>query len=66
MSRLDDIEQAAARLSPTEKQEILLFLAASLRDSRRAVPEPRQFTREQLSAWLNEDEADLQWLREQR
>ncbi len=64
MSTLAEIEVAAEALSPEEKQELLLFLAVRLREGR-TLPEPRDFTREQMDAWIAEDEADMEsFLRE--
>ncbi len=63
MSRLSEIEAVIDSLSLAEKQEMLLFLAARLRRERRSVPGPRSFTREQLGAWIAEDETDLERLR---
>jgi hypothetical protein len=59
MTKLSEIEAAAQALSPTEKQELLLFLAASLRNSRRSAPEPRWFVRQELAQWIKEDEAAM-------
>jgi hypothetical protein len=64
MSTLAEIEAAAARLLPEEKQELLLFLAAQLRAEKAELPAPRKFSREEMGAWIAEDEADLQRLRE--
>jgi hypothetical protein len=64
MTNLTEIEVAAESLSPADKQELLLFLAASLRSARRQAPEPRLFVREQLAAWIEEDEADMQRFRD--
>ncbi len=47
-------------LPPQEKQELILFLAARLRATGARLPEPRQFSREQVESWIAEDEADLQ------
>lgn len=63
MSRLSEIEAVIDSLSLVEKQELLLFLAACLRRGRRSVPGTRSFTREQLGAWMAEDEGDLERLR---
>ena len=65
MSSLAEIEQAAAALSPQQKQELMLFLGARLRVERMGLPEPRQFAREQVQSWVAEDEADLKYFREQ-
>ena len=43
--------------------ELLLFLATCLRRERQSMPPPRRFTREQMGAWIAEDEADLERLR---
>jgi hypothetical protein len=64
MTNLTEIEAAAGSLSPADKQQLLLFLAASLRNSRRQTPEPRLFVREQLAAWIDEDDADMRRFRE--
>jgi len=65
MSSLAEIEQAAAALSPQQQQELMLFLGARLRAERAGLPEPRQFSREQVRSWVAEDEADLKRFREQ-
>ncbi len=64
VSTLDEIEAAADKLLPEEKQELLLFLATRLRAERGAMPGPRKFTREEMEAWIAEDEADMRRLRE--
>ena len=63
MSTLVEIENATEKLSVMEKEELLLFLAKRLRDERQNIPSPRRFGREQVDAWIAEDEADLQRLR---
>ena len=64
MSTLAEIEAAADQLLPEEKQELLLFLATRLRAERGALPEPRKFAKEEMEAWIAEDEADMRRLRE--
>ena len=59
MSTLAEIEQAAAKLSPEDKQELLFFLATRLRNDGATLPEPRQFSPAQVAAWIAEDEADM-------
>ncbi len=66
MSTLAEIEAAADALPPKEKQELMLFLAARLRADGAELPEPRQFSREQMAAWITEDEADLRRFREEK
>ena len=65
MSTLAEIEAAAEALPAEEKQELLLFLATRLRAERARSPEPRKFTREQMAAWIAEDEEDMRRLREE-
>jgi hypothetical protein len=64
MSNLAEIEAAADALPPEQKQELLLFLAARLRAQGARMPEPRKFSREQVTAWIAQDEADMQRFRE--
>jgi hypothetical protein len=64
MSTLAEIEKAAEALPPEQQQELMLFLGARLRAERAALPEPRQFSREQVQSWVAEDEADLKRYRE--
>ncbi len=62
MTTLADLETAADALTEAEKQELLLFLAASLRRARAQSPEPRRFSAETIQAWIAEDEADFERL----
>jgi hypothetical protein len=64
VTTLADIEAAADALPAKEKQELLLFLAARLRGHGRELPEPRTFSREQMAAWITQDEADMKRLRQ--
>jgi len=64
MSSLAEIETAAEKLSPQQKQELMLFLGERLRVERAGLPEPRQFSRDQIQSWVAEDEADLKHFRE--
>ena len=59
MSTLAEIEAAADALSPEQKQELMLFLAARLRADGAKLPEPRTFSSEQIADWIARDEADL-------
>ena len=64
MSTLSEIEEAAAALTPVQKQELMLFLAARLRSEGARMPEPQKFSKEEMGGWIAEDEADMQRLRE--
>jgi len=64
MSTLAEIEAAADALPPEQKQELLLFLAARLRAVGAKIPEPCKFARDQVAAWIAEDEADMRRFRE--
>ena len=59
MSTLAEIEAAVDALPAAEKQQLLLFIAARLRSQGGSLPAPREFTREQVDAWIAEDEADM-------
>lgn len=52
MSTLAEIESAADALPPEQKQELLLFLATRLRAGTGQLPPPREFSREQIAAWI--------------
>jgi hypothetical protein len=60
MSTLSEIEAAVDALPLSDKQELLLFVAARLREQGGQLPAPRKFSREQLEVWVAEDEADMQ------
>jgi hypothetical protein len=64
MSTLAEIEAAADALPPDEKQQLLLFLAARLRAQGGSLPPPRQFTGDQLNAWIEQDEAEMKRFRD--
>jgi hypothetical protein len=63
MSTLAEIEQAADALTPEQKQELILFLAARLRADGAQMPAPRKFTKEEMAGWIAEDEADMERFR---
>jgi len=64
VSTLSEIEAAADALTPEQKQELLLFLAARLRAQGAKLPEPRKFSGEKIAGWVALDEADMQRFRE--
>jgi len=59
MNTLADIESAATTLTEAEEQELLLFLATSLRRQRAQLPPLRRFSIDMMRAWIAEDEADF-------
>lgn len=60
MSTLAEIESATESLLPEQKEELFLYLAERLRAERGEMPLPRKFSREEMGAWVAEDEADMQ------
>ena len=64
MSTLAEIEAAADTLPPEQKQELFLFLAARLRAGTGQLPAPRTFTRQQIEAWIADDEEGMRRFRE--
>ena len=60
MQSLVDIEQAVENLSAEQQAELLLFVAERLRSQQAPLPEPREFSEEQLLAWLDEDERAME------
>jgi hypothetical protein len=65
MTKLAEIEAAAAQLPAEEKQKLILFLSKRLREEG-SMPPPRNFSAEQMQGWIAEDEEGyLRFLREQ-
>lgn len=64
MTTLAEIEAATDSLTPEQKQELFLFLAARLRGAGR-LPPPRDFSLEQIEAWIANDEEGMRRLREE-
>ena len=62
MSTIDEIEAAIDSLPSEQKQELFLFLAARLRGAGQ-LPAPREFSREQIEAWIADDEAGMRRFR---
>jgi hypothetical protein len=60
MNTLAEIETAVDALPADQKQDLLLFLAARMREQANGLPTPRKFPREQLNTWIAEDEAEVQ------
>ena len=63
MSTLTEIEEAVDLLPADKREELLRFLAMSLRKER-ATALPRKYTDEELAAMLAEDEADGEQFRQ--
>jgi hypothetical protein len=63
MKTLAEIERAVEELPSGEKTELLLFVAQRLRDEQAPLPEPRDFSDEQLRAWMDEDEEAMRRFR---
>lgn len=59
MSTLAEIEAAADALAPEQQQELFLFLAARLRAGSGQLPMPRDFSPEQIRAWIQDDEQGM-------
>ena len=63
MKTLAEIERAVEELPPAEKMELLLFIARRLREEQAPLPESRDFSDEQLRAWMDEDEEAMRRFR---
>jgi hypothetical protein len=63
VTTLAQIERAAAALSREEKERLILFLAARLRGEGARPPAPRSLSRQQVDAWIADDEAGLEALK---
>jgi hypothetical protein len=50
-------------LPSSQKTELLLFVAQSLREEQAPLPEPRLFSDDQLRTWMDEDEAAMRRFR---
>lgn len=62
MSTIDEIEAAIDSLPSDQKQELFLYLAARLRGAGQ-LPPPREFSREQIEAWIADDEEGMRRFR---
>ena len=59
-SETAEIKEAAAKLSPEQKRELLLFLAARLRTDGAKIPPSLKYNREEMASWIARDEADME------
>jgi hypothetical protein len=64
MSALMDIERAAVKLPAEEQQQLLRFLHRAVPVAESDLPGPRNFSEEEIQAWLSEDEASMRRFRE--
>lgn len=64
MGTLSEIEAAVDLLPVADKQELLLFIAARLREQGQDLPAVRRFSNEQMSSWIAEDEGDMRRIRD--
>lgn len=63
MNTVVEIERAVGELPSSQKTELLLFVAQSLREEQAPLPEPRLISDDQLRTWLDEDEAAMRRFR---
>ncbi len=56
---LAEIESAAKELPTAEQTELLYFLVQRLDEANLPLPEPREFSSEQLRRWMDEDDEDM-------
>lgn len=63
MSTLSEIESAARDLPAAQRQQLLVFLAKSLRAEGQSLPEPRHFSAAEMQSWMDEDDRDLKEFR---
>jgi hypothetical protein len=64
MSTLAEIEAATEGLTPEQREELFLFLAARLRSASDSLPTPREFTSEQIEGWIADDDAEMRRFRQ--
>jgi hypothetical protein len=62
MRTLAELERDVESLSPEDKQRLMVFLAARLRADSPRIPPPRTFSRDEIEAWIKEDEEDARAL----
>lgn len=63
MNTIAEIEDAVDKLNDDERAELLSRIAGSLQ-LHLAIPEPRIFSKEQIDAWVEEDERGMRELEE--
>ncbi len=65
MTTLAELEKAVESLSPEEKQRLMVFLAARLRAESPRIAPPRTFSRDEIEAWVKEDEEEARALEQE-
>jgi hypothetical protein len=60
MSTLSEIDSAAKALPIEQQRELLISIASRLRAHPGALPDPRQFPKDNILRWVEQDEADMQ------
>jgi hypothetical protein len=60
MSRLQELEAAAVQLPAEDRQQLLIFIAMSLRRDRERIADPHRFPAAEVASWLAEDQAEMQ------
>jgi len=65
MGTFAELEKAVESLSAEDKQRLIVFLAARLRAENGKIPPPRTFAREQIQAWIEEDEEEARALEQE-
>jgi hypothetical protein len=66
MIALPEIESAVRKLSDRDKQQLLLVIAQSLRVQAPALPESLKFTAGEVQDWIQEDDDDMERLRDRK
>lgn len=64
MNTLIEVEKAANALTPAERQQLFLALARGLRAEGQLPPPPRKLTLEEMTRWMDEDEAGFKRFKE--
>lgn len=59
-----EIKHAAAKLTADEQKQLLRFLLSLIPADEADLPQPRQFSQQEIHDWLAEDEASMQRLRD--
>lgn len=66
MSTVPEIERAIRQLSAEDKRRLMFAIASDLRAESGPLPPPRQFTVEEMTGWMDEDEQAMREVRAKR